>query len=127
MPEPTRLSNEIFTVSGLFTPQECDQYVALAESIGFGAAPITTMYGPVMDRSVRDNERVMLDDAPRARFLWRRIEPYVQDFAPFEDATPVGVNERLRFYRYDPGQAFRWHHDGYFERFDSPLRERSRL
>ena len=36
----------------------------------------------------------------------------------------IGVNERFRFYRYDLGQTFRWHRDGYFER---PNRERSRL
>ena len=34
------------------------------------------------------------------------------------------MNERFRFYRYDLGQTFRWHRDGYFER---PNRERSRL
>jgi predicted 2-oxoglutarate/Fe(II)-dependent dioxygenase YbiX len=26
------------------------------------------------------------------------------------------VRDRLRFYRYDPGQRFDWHEDGYFER-----------
>ena len=26
------------------------------------------------------------------------------------------MNERLRFYRYDIGQQFDWHYDGYFER-----------
>ena len=28
----------------------------------------------------------------------------------------MGVNERLRFYRYDVGQQFEWHYDGHFER-----------
>lgn len=32
------------------------------------------------------------------------------------DWTAIGVNERLRFYRYDVGQQFDWHRDGYFER-----------
>ena len=26
------------------------------------------------------------------------------------------MNERLRFYRYDPGRQFDWHYDGCFER-----------
>lgn len=34
----------------------------------------------------------------------------------------VGLNERFRFYRYDPGQAFRWHTDGWHRRSE---RERS--
>ena len=29
-----------------------------------------------------------------------------------------GVNERLRFYRYEIGQQFDWHYDGAFERPD---------
>jgi 2OG-Fe(II) oxygenase superfamily len=28
----------------------------------------------------------------------------------------VGLNERFRFHRYDVGQQFDWHLDGYFER-----------
>lgn len=28
----------------------------------------------------------------------------------------MGLNERLRVYRYQPGQAFRWHYDGAFRR-----------
>jgi hypothetical protein len=32
------------------------------------------------------------------------------------DFTAVGVNERLRFYRYDVGEQFEWHYDGCFER-----------
>lgn len=128
MPTVTVLSPEVFTVADLFTPDECDAYVAVAESIGFGAAPITTAAGPVMNPSVRNNERVMLDDPARAAELWRRVEPFVRGHAlAFEGVTPVGVNERLRFYRYDPGQSFRWHRDGFFERTDTPTRERSRL
>ena len=38
--------------------------------------------------------------------------------------VPIGLNERWRFYRYDPGQAFRWHRDGAYER---NALERSRL
>src|SRR6185369_7473946 len=36
--------------------------------------------------------------------------------------TPVAFNERLRLYRYDIGQQFDWHRDGYFQR---PNGERS--
>jgi predicted 2-oxoglutarate/Fe(II)-dependent dioxygenase YbiX len=35
-----------------------------------------------------------------------------------------GLNERLRFYRYDEGQKFDWHRDGYYE---SPSGKRSFL
>lgn len=123
MPEHRRIDDAIFTVSGLFTREECDEYIAFAEGIGFGEAPITTFGGPVMMKDVRNNERVMVDDPGRAGVLWDRIRPHLgaMDFA---GARAVGVNERLRFYRYDPGQVFRWHRDGYYQR---PNGERSRL
>jgi hypothetical protein len=54
------LSPEVFTVSGLLTHAECDEYIAFSEALGYGEAPVTTFLGPVMDKSVRDNERVML-------------------------------------------------------------------
>ena len=41
-----------------------------------------------------------------------------------DGAVPVGLNERLRFYRYDPPQRFKGHRDGAVRR--SPT-ERSRL
>ena len=39
-----------------------------------------------------------------------------------ELAETTGLNERWRFYRYDPGQQFDWHFDGAYER--SPLERR---
>ena len=33
-----------------------------------------------------------------------------------DDRAAIGVNELLRFYRYDPGQQFNWHQDFPFER-----------
>lgn len=127
MPEATLLHPQVVTVAGLLTPAECDEYIALSESIGYGAAPITTMHGPVMNPDVRNNERVMLDDGRRGRDLWQRVAPFVRQHAALPGRAPIGVNERLRFYRYDPGQAFKWHRDGYFERPESPMRERSHL
>src|SRR4051794_13433292 len=76
MPEATLLHPQVFTVAGLLTPAECDEYVALSESIGYDAAPITTMHGPVMNPAVRNNERVMLDDVRRGQDLWRRVAPF---------------------------------------------------
>src|SRR5262249_16648404 len=93
---------------------ECAAQIALAESLGFGDAPINTAFGPQRRPEVRNNSRVMLDDEQLAADLWRRIQDYVPNRRG--DWVPVGVNERLRYYRYDPGQQFQWHYDGAFER-----------
>jgi hypothetical protein len=66
---------------------------------------------------------MMLDDKQLAAVLWERVEPFINTIE-FPGMRPVGVNERLRFYRYDPGQVFRWHRDGFYQR---PNGQRSRL
>lgn len=108
------LGDRIQTIDGLFTPEECDALVRSSEASGFTDAPITTGRGFVMAPEVRNNTRVMFDDPARAAALWARLGPWV----PAERArgVAVGLNERFRFYRYAPGEYFRWHLDGSFER-----------
>lgn len=122
MAEYNWITEEIFTVENFFTPAECAACIDLAESLGFGDAPINTAFGPQMRKDVRNNSRVMLDDSERAAELWQRCEVFVPKFIVGWQA--IGVNERLRFYRYDLGQHFEWHYDGAFERENG---ERSKL
>jgi predicted 2-oxoglutarate/Fe(II)-dependent dioxygenase YbiX len=122
MPDYNCLTAHIFTITDFLTAEECERYIALAEREGFGDAPINTLFGPVIEKEIRNNERVILDDPALAQEIWDRCKDYVPGvLAGFR---ALGINERFRFYRYDPGQAFRWHRDGYFQRENG---ERSRL
>jgi hypothetical protein len=115
MPVRQWIAKDVMTISNFFSSEECDDWIGLSESLGYEEAAVTTETGMVMMKSLRNNDRVMLDDAERAEDLWDRVQSYVP--ALFKDAwRPIGVNERLRLYRYDPGQQFDWHTDGYFER-----------
>ncbi|WAS93164.1 2OG-Fe(II) oxygenase [Nannocystis punicea] len=117
MPIPTRtqiIDDRVFTVHDFLSADECAEWLRLAEGVGFEAAPITTGRGFVMAPEIRNNTRVILDDEDRARRLWQRLAPYVPERR--HSWRAVGVNERFRFYRYQPGQYFRWHHDGSFRR-----------
>ena len=107
------LGDAIVTLRGLFSAAECDAHIAYAEGLGFGEAPITTGRGFAVMPEVRNNTRAMVDDPARAADLWQRIRPYTRPRPPLRQA---GLNERLRFYRYEPGQYFRWHCDGAFWR-----------
>lgn len=109
----------VLTVTDLLTEGECRDLIALAEGIGFDAAPITTARGFVHSPSIRNNTRVMLDDRRRAAWLWERVRGHAPPER--EGWRAVGLNERLRFYRYEPGQYFKWHHDGAFVR--SPVEQ----
>lgn len=71
--------------------------------------------GGVMRKDVRNNTRVMSDHVEDANYLWERLKP----FLPAKMGTEwhvTGLNERFRFYRYEPGQYFAWHYDGCFRR-----------
>lgn len=67
-----------------------------------------------MAQDIRNNTRVMLDDEALADELWQLIKRHVPQI--HEGHKVVGLNERLRFYRYDPGKRFNWHYDDCFRR-----------
>jgi hypothetical protein len=106
--------DDLFVVHDFLTSDECEQYTALSESVGYGDAPITSTFGPVMRKDIRNNDRVMIDDPHLAGAMWDRLKPFFPQQVQFW--LPVALNERWRFYRYDPGQQFDWHFDGAFER-----------
>jgi prolyl 4-hydroxylase len=112
----------VWTVDGLLSPTECRDLILRLEEIGFEAAPVTTARGARMMPEIRNNARVILDDHGLAGELFRRALPHIPK--TFQGARAVGANERLRFYRYEPGQRFKLHSDGYFQRDE---KERSYL
>lgn len=105
---------DVRTLDRVLSRQECAALVAEAEATGFHDAPITTSMGFLMVPDVRNNTRVMVDDEVRARWLWERMRSWIP--TEHRGARVVGLNERLRYYRYRPGQYFEWHLDGPFRR-----------
>jgi len=104
------LAQGIFTVSGIFTPEECRDLIAYGEGLGFEAAAVTTTAGPKMMPDLRNNDRAMFDDPVFAESVWERVRSFVP--AEIDGRAAVGLGERFRFYRYDPGQRFNAHRDG---------------
>ncbi|NJK73802.1 MAG: 2OG-Fe(II) oxygenase [Oscillatoriales cyanobacterium RU_3_3] len=104
--------DRIFTISNVLSPEECAEYITLTENIGYTPAGLTVgqdLYE--MNPEVRNNDRVILDDEERAEELWGRVADCIP--AAIDNRwTVIGLNERLRFYRYDPGQRFAPHGDG---------------
>lgn len=99
----------IWTIANAFSGVECQALIERAEAIGFAEASVRTSAGPRMMPTVRNNDRANLVDAALASQLWSRIA----DLAPPLDGQQAcGVDDRLRYYRYEPGQQFRRHRDG---------------
>lgn len=114
MTKETLDGENIFVIHDFLAPHECEDYVALSESGGYEDATITTPMGFVMRKDIRDNARYILDDTALAAKIWVRAGAFMP--RTFRHRTAVGLNERFRFYRYDPGQMFAKHRDGNFER-----------
>ncbi|MFC4160441.1 2OG-Fe(II) oxygenase [Chitinimonas lacunae] len=104
----------IFTIEGFLSPEECHAYIEHSEKIGYEAALINTEQGARMLPEVRNNHRILYDDAQLADQLYQRARPYLpQDIQGWQ---LCGFNERLRFYRYGPGEFFKRHKDGTYIR-----------
>jgi hypothetical protein len=106
--------DRVFVIRNFCSTEECDAFVAQSERTGYGDATINTAIGVFVDKTIRDNARVLLDDVALAANLWERLRPFVP--ATIDEWRAEGLNERFRFYRYDPGQKFLPHFDGYHER-----------
>lgn len=103
---PMRFESErlLWTVEGVYSPAECREFVGRIE----GWSPTIATNNP----SYRDQDRVIRDDPDVAADLFRRLRPHLP--ATMGPLRLVGLNERLRFYRYSPGQQFAPHMDHWY-------------
>ena len=105
----------VVTVEGVLSAPECTALIARIEAAGPTAAPITTAAGFVQRPDIRNNTRAMFDDVELSARVFERLRPHVP--ARLEGEWHLcGANERLRCYRYEPGQYFAPHFDGAFTR-----------
>jgi predicted 2-oxoglutarate/Fe(II)-dependent dioxygenase YbiX len=104
----------IFLIRGFADGAECDALIRRSEQAGYEAATLATARGAKLDTSVRNNARLIEDDFGRAADLWVRLRDHIPAFLGGHQA--IGVNERFRFYRYDPGERFSGHIDAPFRR-----------
>lgn len=104
----------LWTIDDFCTPDECAALVDRIEAAKPEVAPITTARGFVMAPKIRNNERVVFDDADLATRLFERARAGLPE--SMLGRRPVGANERFRAYRYRPGQRFKAHYDGAFVR-----------
>ncbi|CAF2806600.1 unnamed protein product [Rotaria sp. Silwood2] len=111
-----------FFLLNVFTPEECKQWINMTEERGYSPALINLGVQQVLMSNIRNNDRCMINDVAMAQTIFERIKTYLPNV--FKNHQLVGLNERLRFLRYDPGQKFEKHLDGTYYRDDGSL-ERS--
>ena len=103
---PMRFEGErlLWTIPDVYTPSECRQFVENIERWGPAIATNNPMH--------RDQDRVVRDDPRLADDLFRRLRAHLPE--RIGTLLLVGLNERLRFYRYSVGQQFPPHTDDWY-------------
>ncbi|CAF3941245.1 unnamed protein product [Rotaria sp. Silwood1] len=97
-----------FILLNVFTPKECQDWIELTEQHGYSPAKVNIGGGrEKLITDFRDSSRCIIDDVNMANVLFQRIESFLPKV--YNGYHLVGLNERLRFLRYDPGQKFEPH------------------
>lgn len=104
----------VFTLSNFLSAQECYEFICKSESGEYELATIEAISGPEIHKEIRNNDRLIFDDAKLAQALYLRARPFLP--AEIDDWRVAGFNERFRFYRYNQEHYFKWHGDGTYVR-----------
>ena len=107
-----KLTSGVFTIENFLSVAQCAHYISLGDDIGYVASEVNFVTGSRRAEEIRNNDRVIVDNAVLAAKLFERARPMLP--AAVSGWLLAGFNERLRFYRYGPGQYFKWHRDGSF-------------
>eukprot|EP00656_Telonema_subtile_P020472 TRINITY_DN21595_c0_g1_i1.p1 TRINITY_DN21595_c0_g1~~TRINITY_DN21595_c0_g1_i1.p1 ORF type:complete len:288 (+),score=51.82 TRINITY_DN21595_c0_g1_i1:51-914(+) len=120
-----------FVLRDVLTSDECERYRNLTDEMGYQAAPLKIQSIDGSDGqyawNVKANTRVIWDSVPAAEAerVWNRVAPFVPTQPPGvphpEEWEAVGLTQKWRFYRYEPGQKLHPHFDVTFLPEDNEL------
>ena len=113
-----------FTVDGFLADEECRRLIEISEGCSYEPALVNVGMGrQIMMSDVRKSGRVILDSPEATEIIWRRLKHLVPpEIVPGVSSKwrAVGLNERLRFLKYSPGDYFAPHSDGRFVQEQGP-------
>jgi len=120
-----KLEDYIYVVDDFLSHEECDRLIAKSEKMGYKAAKVNLRGRQVLMTTVRNNLRVMFKDEAYAAALWEKIKAHVPAQMGYNHA--FGLNEMLRFYKYEIGHRFKMHRDGSYRRNETEASQYSFL
>lgn len=103
-----------FTLDHVLSAEECECLIQAAESVGFSQAGLGRPGAQIVDTKFRDSSRLITEDFALAHLIYRRVVPHLPSI--WQGRRLIGLNEQLKFLRYQPGQKFVPHYDGCFMR-----------
>jgi len=116
-PDSHRGKKLAFILENVLTAQECEALIDCSEKSGYTEALINISENKaILDTSYRKGSRFIVDDKEFVSILWSRISDQIPE--NYKSYNVVGLNERLRFLRYDSGDFFKPHSDACYLRPD---------
>lgn len=108
------LHDEVFLVEDFLSEEECFEYLLKYQAQEFEEAKVAVDGNQVMNKGIRNNDRLLFFDKDLAVEFWNRIQTFIPEKVGFYE--PIGLNEMFRVYKYTKGQRFKMHIDGSFKR-----------
>ena len=110
---PMRFDSEalLWEVADVYSQPECDRLIEFIEQSSPQLATNNSTF--------RNPDRVIKDDPQIAGDLFSRLQPHLPK--QIENFRLIGLNERLRLYRYRPGQSFSAHMDHWYQPNDTQI------
>ena len=104
---PMRFESEplLWVVDNVYSSKECAEFIRLIERSSPTLATNNPMY--------RDQDRVIYDSPLMSKALFERLRPHLSK--KMGEYELIGLNERLRMYRYRSGQRFAPHMDHWYQ------------
>src|ERR1700710_1904511 len=99
---PSKKDAFAIILDNVFTKEECEELIAATEAIGYSEALVGK--DQVRSEQQRNNWRCIVDDDLLADKIFQRVKDHVP--AEWLGFRLVGLNERLRFLKYKPGEYF---------------------
>lgn len=114
-PEEVIIRQSVDNVPGAYqllnvlSGDECRRLIELSEGLGYLKDAAVSL-----PREIRHNHSlVWVTDEATDQIIWQRVAALAaQHLETFEGKKPLGLNARFRFYRYGPGDFFKFHSDG---------------
>lgn len=101
----------LWTVENIYSQEECLKFVSMIEKDNPNLATNNPAY--------RDQDRIMVDDSETANDLFVRLRPHLPE--KIDRFRLLRLNDRLRYYRYKPGQKFAPHMDHWYQPNDREI------
>lgn len=90
-------------IDNIFTEEECKELIERANKVGWKD----------IDRGIATYKRVTIVDKDLADLLFKKIKDLDLIGTHFNGSRITGLNEFFRFSKYEPGEKFNMHKDGF--------------